>query len=479
MSIKRFAIAALAAALSLSSAQAAAPASGSHALTARDLNDWLDAQVPHEIQRGGVAGAAIVVVKDDKVLFQKGYGYADVAAARPVDPQTTLFRLASLSKLFTWTAVMQQVELGRLDLDRDVNAYLDFRIPDTWPRPITLRDLMTHTSGFEETSKNTYAPDARAMPALGDLLKSWVPERVYPPGEVSAYSNYGAALAGYIVQRVSHERFEDYVARHILQPLGMRHATFLQPVPQPLAASLSKGYVNASGTPQPFEFVEQRPAGGLSASGADVARFMLAHLDNGAFGGSRILKPETAILMHAQAWRPDPALPGMGLGFWHLDRNGHVIVAHTGDTVLFHSGLYLVLDAHTGLFVAQNSEGDNLDLPRLLFQAFMDRYFPAPLPALPPALKTARADGQAIAGSYENSRRAGSNFMIAEDVFNERTVSLNPDATVSLSGSNDATGQTRSWREIAPWRWRELHGDRMLDAQIRNGLVVALVTYTG
>jgi CubicO group peptidase (beta-lactamase class C family) len=453
-----------------------APAHRAIALSASDVGAWLDGLVPYAIRRSDVAGAVIVVVKDNRVLFEKGYGFADADARRMVDSETTLFRLASISKLFTWTAVMQQVQLGKLDLDTNINAYLDFHIADTWRKPITLRNLMTHTSGFEETSKNTYAPDARSMPPLGNLLKTWVPERIYPPGQVVAYSNYGAALAGYIVERVSHERFEDYVAHHILAPLGMRHATFLQPPPAPLFADISNGYMLGSDSASPFEFVELRPAGGLSASASDVARFMIAHLENGAFGGNRILKPETAKLMHGEAFQADEALPGMGLGFWHLDRGGHVIVAHTGDTVLFHSGLYLVLDAHTGLFVSQNSNGNGLQLPRVVFEAFMERYFPSPPSAPAPTLKTALADGRAIAGHYENSRRADSNFMVAEEVANERTISVNSDATISLSGSIDPNGETRRWREIAPFRWRELNGDRVLDAKLYNGRVAAIVT---
>jgi CubicO group peptidase (beta-lactamase class C family) len=452
----------------------------SNTLTSADLNTWLDHLVPAALAHDAVAGAVIVVVKDGKVLSERGYGYADVATRRAVDPGATLFRVASISKLFTWTAVMQQVELGKLDLDADINSYLDFPIPPAWPKPITLRNLMTHTAGFEETNKNTYAPDAASMPALGSLLKSWVPERIYPPGEVVAYSNYGAALAGYIVERVSHERYEDYVAHHILAPLRMQHSTFVQPPPAALADNLSKGYVLPSDAPSAFEFEELRPAGGLSATGADMARFMIAHLQDGAFGDSRILKNETAIAMHSEAWQADPELPGMALGFWHLDRNGHVIIAHTGDTVVFHSSLYLILDAHVGLFVATNSAGGE-DLQRDVFNAFVDRYFHAsqPEPAPTPTLGSALADARQIAGTYENSRRADSSFMIAEEIFNERTIRVNPDATISLSGSVDANGHLRKWREVAPLRWREVDGMHRLDAIRHNGQVTAIATNTG
>src|SRR5665213_3480932 len=231
-------------------AHSAAPGAGTTGnpvtLTSADLDIWLSGFIRCAIDRRGVSGAVVVVVKDNQLLFAKGYGYADKAVHRAVDPETTLFRVASISKLFTWTAVMQQVELGKLNLDLDINTYLDFKIPDTFPAPITLRNLMTHTSGFEEVNKNTYAVDAGSMPTLGALLKTWVPERMYPPGTVVAYSNYGAALAGYIVERVSHEHLEDYVARHILAPLGMRHASLVQPVPPDMVENLSKGYLPGS-----------------------------------------------------------------------------------------------------------------------------------------------------------------------------------------------------------------------------------------
>ena len=141
-----------------------------------------------------------------------------------MDPATTLFRPGSVSKLFTWTAVMQLVEQGKLDLDRDVNAYLDFKIPPAFGKPITLRNCMTHTAGFEEVGKNLFSDDSVHILSNETFVKEWTPERIYPPGQVPAYSNYATALAGYIVQRVSGEPFEDYIDHHIFEPLGMKHA---------------------------------------------------------------------------------------------------------------------------------------------------------------------------------------------------------------------------------------------------------------
>src|SRR5207249_7317713 len=206
----------------------------------------------------------ISVVKDGKVLFAKGYGYADVEKKTPVSPETTLFRPGSISKTFTWTALMQQVELGKVNLDHDVNEYLDFRIPATYSKPITVRNVMTHTPGLDETVEELFVSDAKAFKQLGDYLKQYLPARIYPPGTIPAYSNYGATLAGYIVQRVSGEPFNDYINEHIFKPLSMTHSTFVQPLPASLAQSMSNGYKLGSDASQPFETVSAFPAGSMS-----------------------------------------------------------------------------------------------------------------------------------------------------------------------------------------------------------------------
>jgi CubicO group peptidase (beta-lactamase class C family) len=448
-----------------------------HALTKDDVGAWLDGMVPFGIARGGIAGAVVVVVKDGHVLFEKGYGTADVKADKPVDPKTTLFRPGSISKLFTWTAVMQLQEQGKLDLDRDVNAYLDFEIPPAFGKPITLRNLMTHTPGFEESIKNLFVYDPRAKLSLGAAVKYWTPERIFPPGQVSAYSNYGAALAGYIVQRVSGEKYEDYVAHHIFAPLGMSHATFAQPLPPNLVKDMSRGYVDSSGDPKPFEIISASPAGALSVSGDDMARFMIAHLNDGAFGDVRILKPETARLMHSNIRRPEPSLPAMGLGFYHEDRNGHVIVGHGGDTVFFHSDLHLILDRNVGLYISQNSRGkDGGDIRRALFAGFMNRYFPAPARAAEPTLASAKADDALVAGAYQASRRSESSFARIGGLFDYVTIAANDDSTITVPAFHDLSGEPEKWREVAPYRWREVHGDRVIVATVKGGRVTEINT---
>jgi CubicO group peptidase (beta-lactamase class C family) len=204
--------------------------STAHPLTPEDLGSFFDGILPLQLERSDIAGATVLVMKDGNVLLQKGYGYADVKAKRAVDPAATIFRLASISKLFTWISVMQLVEQGKLDLDTDVNRYLDFQIRQKFNKPVTLRNLMTHTGGFEDVLDNIILTDPRKAVTLRDDLVKNQPMRLFPPGEIPAYSNYGVGLASYIVQRASGEPFEQYVEEHIFQPLGMTHSSFHQPL---------------------------------------------------------------------------------------------------------------------------------------------------------------------------------------------------------------------------------------------------------
>ena len=217
-------------------APVAAPG-GAPALTRADLEAWLDGFVPNAIAASDVAGAVVVVVKDGQIVLSKGFGYADVASKKPVDPKTTLFRPGSVSKLFTWTAVMQMVEAGKLDLDADVNTYLDFKLPARADGPVTLRHIMTHTAGFEEQIKELIVSDPKYLVPLAKYAREATPVRIYKAGSTPAYSNYATALAGYIVEHVSGESFDDYVEKHLFAVLGMQHASFRQPLPATLAPS--------------------------------------------------------------------------------------------------------------------------------------------------------------------------------------------------------------------------------------------------
>jgi len=325
-------------------------------LTAADAETWLDCLMPTALRVAGVPGAVVVLVKDGKPLLQKGYGYADWEKSLPVDPAATLFRPGSISKLFTWTAVMQQVEQGRLDLDADLNRYLDFKVPGHGGKALTLRHVMTHTTGLEEAGRGLIVYGDHT-PDNGQVLRSYIPPYLYTPGSTQGYSNWATALAGYIVQRVSGEPFDDYIERHVFTPLGMRHSTFRQPLPAALRGQMAQGYPSVDEAATGYEIVSLAPAGSLASPGTDMGRFMLAYLGQGSLDGQRILQPATVRMMHGAITRGMPDLNGIGLGFYQQDVNGHRAVGHGGDTNMFHSEMYLLPDDGIGLYVAVNSPG--------------------------------------------------------------------------------------------------------------------------
>lgn len=433
-----------------------------HELTVADVHAFLDGFVPMQLEREDIAGAVVLVVKDGAIFFAKGYGYSDVEKKTPVTVDATLFRPGSVSKLFTWTAVMQLVEQGKLDLDRDINEYLDFKIPAKFGKPITLRNIMTHTPGFEEQIKDLISEEATPIATLKQHLVTHIPERIFPPGTTPAYSNYGASLAGYIVERVSGRPFNDYVTENIFKPLGMAHSSFAQPLPAELKPLMSSGYRLGSGKPKPFEIIEEAPAGGLAATASDMARFMIAHLQNGKFENAQILRPETAAQMHSRQFGLSPALNGMCLGFYEEARNGRRIIGHGGDTVYFHSDLHLMLENGIGFFVSYNSAGKGEISPRsALWYHFLDRYFPYTPPKVE-KLASAEADAKIVAGRYLTSRRSESSFLKVGAVEENVAVTTDENGTIKVEPFKDFNGQIKKWQEIAPLVYRSVNGQDLI-----------------
>ncbi len=453
------------------------PPATNERLTAADLEAWVDGFMPYALEQTDVAGSVVVVVKDGKVLLQKGYGYSDLATRKPVDPASTLFRPGSVSKLFTWTAVMQLVEQGKIDLDKDINAYLDFEIPPYNGKPVTMRNIMTHTSGMEEVIRGLIANNEQEIAPLDATLKHWIPERVYAPGTTPAYSNYATALAGYIVERLSGESFDQYIDKHIFAPLDMRHSSFSQPLPARLQPLVSKGYKTASeGKAQPYEYINLAPAGSLASTGADMGNFMLAHLGEGAFGDRRILREDTARLMHGTGQDSIKPLNRMMLGFYETTTNGHRAIAHGGDTQWFHSDLQLFPDDGIGIYVSTNSAGKDGSARLIrdgLVTGFVNRYLPGPSnqhKGIDAA--TAKQHAQMVAGAYNSSRRADSNFMNLVYTLGQTKVIANEDGTISVPMLAGYSGAPKKWREIAPFVWQDTNSGDRLAAEVVDGRVV-------
>lgn len=460
--------------------QTAPPASGgAKPLSAVDVNAWLDGYLPYALHNGDIAGAVVTIVRNGQIVAARGYGYADIARRKPVDPARTLFRPGSVSKLVTWTAVMQQVQAGKIDLDADINRYLDFRIPPRNGKPVTMRQIMTHTAGFEEAVKDliSYDQAAAVKLPLGPYLKRWVPHRVFDAGTTPAYSNWATSLAGYVVARTSGLSFDDYVDQRIFAPLDMRTASFRQPLPANLRPLMALGYPRASEPAKGFEVVVPAPAGSISASGLDMAKFMLAHLQN----GKGILDPATARMMHdSPLARVDPVslippLNRMELGFFETNINGREVIAHLGDTEQFHTSLHLFINDGVGFYVSFNSagrEGAVGVLRAQIFQDFADRYFPSAAKDGRVDARTAAAHAKMMAGNWETGRNGMSSWVNVLTLFGQTKVTVDEDGGLLVPALLGVGGAPRKWDEITPFVWRERGGHDRLAAQVVDGKVV-------
>jgi len=343
-----------------------------------EVEAFMDSMMPENLATYNVPGATVAVVYDGNVTLAKGYGFADLECGTPVDGNQTLFRIASISKLFAWTALMQLAEEGKINLDADVNTYLTgFKIPDTYPgSPVTVRDLMTHTPGFEDLDRHQIVNSVDDIIPLAAYCKENIPARIHPPGEVISYSNYGATLAAVIVEDVSGKPYEQYMQEEILTPLGMTRTSIAQPLPPALAPALAKSYASLGTMTVPVQddIIVVAPVGAMTATARDMGTFMIAHLQNGRLGNVTIMKPETAQMMHATAYSPAPETR-IDLGFYEMSLNGRRIISHGGDTTYFHADLLLFPEEKTGLFVSYNSPG-GASARNDLAVRFTDHYFP-------------------------------------------------------------------------------------------------------
>ena len=444
------------------------PPSGEHQLTAEDVNAWLDGKLPDALKNGDIPGAVVTVVKDGQVVTTRGYGWADTGASggQPVavDPQTSLFRVASISKIPTSIAAMQLVEQGKVDLDTDISAYLDFEIERRFDEPLTLRHLLTHSAGFDEHGSLTPTTDLEAY------VKNDPPAQVFAPGTTPGYSNYGMALAGYIVQRVSGQPFETYVREHVLEPAGMTTSTYEQPLPAGLAGSLGPGYTS-TGEEVPFEVMGDFPAGSLTVSAPDFAAFMNAQLSR----SPKLLREET----WEQMWSPglgedklgNRAKAGeMGLGYFDLSRHGRRIVGHGGDIQGWHSQFELYPEEKTGIFISYNGDGNGSDssnnLREDLAQGFADRYFPG---------ETVKASGSK--DSADRARQVASSYISSISPWNTFLAAWSPffgKATIEHTGGGKLILDKAQYVEVEPWVWRQVDGRGAIAAQVKDGKVVSL-----
>lgn len=421
------------------------------------VEGFFDAAFALQRHEHELAGAIVSVVQGPEVVLEKGYGYANLEDRVPADPGRSLFRIASITKTFVWTAVMQLVERGELRLDEDLAAYLDFPIPPTFDAPITLEHLLTHTPGFEEKGTGTSSRTAEDVLPLREYLTTQMPARVRPPGEYTSYSNYGTALAGYVVERVSGMPWQEYIEGHILRPLGMDSTTLRQPVPEHLESRRARGYKYVDGRfeAQPFLHIHDGPAGIISTTASDMAAFMIAHLQMGRLGDSRILANSTAERMRSELFRHHPSANPFLHGFYRSDRNGVEVFGHGGDVNQFHSDMVLFPEHQLGLFFSYNSDPGSA-ARSVVVRGFIDHFFPVDLP--PPIESEAPVDLSAYAGEYAPLRRNSSTFEKLGLLVSTLKVRPAGDGQLVLSGGR----RVSRWASVGDDVFRALYSDTRL-----------------
>jgi len=445
--------------------------------------------------RAHIAGAAVAVVQNGQVVLKKGYGFA--GPGRAVDPDRTLFRIASISKTFTWIAALKEVEAGRMAMDAPINRYLPAAdaVPDAAPwRQVELRDLMTHTPGFEDrTFDHLFVDTPAKIRPLEAQLRLARPRRVFAPGTTPAYSNYGAALAGEAVATLEGAPYQSVVEREIIAPLGMAHTTFREPypartdlpapMPAQLAADRSVGY-RWSGTgfqPQLYEFVTQdAPAGAGSSTAGDMARYMLAILAGGQLDGARIYGPQTAAALRTPLPTQARGAPSIDHGFFEYDLpGGYVGRGHDGDTIWFHSTMMTIPELNLGIFVTTNTDtGAALrsELPTRIVERF---YAPAqPFPR--PGSQQLAKNPAAYAGTWLTNRRPF--FGLEKFVFmiiGQTRISVTREGTLAAPGPG---GVFVFAPDGPPGHFRAVSGPEASDFELVNGRAVrwyplAIVSY--
>lgn len=404
----------------------------------RELGSFMDGTIKTLMEKEHINGVTVSIVQHDSLYWSKGYGYADSKNNVEVNPERTLFRMGSVSKLFVWTAVMQLYEDGLINLDADITSYIDdFEIPGGYEEPISMKNLMTHTPGFEDYYFNLFSMDSLPPESLGANLKEHMPERVRPPGVHSSYSNHGTAIAAYIVEEISGMKWDDYVEQKILRPLGMDITSFRYVLPDSLMDIQSKGYVYTDGayTSKKLKGIPLAPVGLATTSAEDIAPFMLAHLNHGSFNGYNMLDSTTVDLMQSQLFSHADGLRGMCYGFFNHSKNGYKIIGHGGATEFFFTYLLILPDEESGIFISTNTRGGT-SLIKQVTDQWIDQYYPDTTSVDSISLDDKYLDQ--FSGNYISNRRPRNRVTKISVLTNSPLIVSNVNGKIKTTSGDDA-----------------------------------------
>lgn len=455
-----------------------------------ELEAFLDSYLAEQMAAHHIPGAVITVVKDGEVFLSKGYGYADLEAQIPYDPNETLLTTASIGKAFTAVGLLQLAEQGKIDLHESVTPYLGpVTLPQNQTEPLTFHHLLTHTDGFEARMIGSAALMEANLEPLADLLNEYMPAQPYAPGQYLTYGNFAANLAGHLTAEIAGRPFEQVMAENILQPLGMTDSTFDQHLSQEAMARLATGYEFADEkyVPAPFFYIRYAPEGGLRTTANDISRFMLALLNGGTNGNGRILNETTTAMMFTPQFRPQPNMAGISYGLFEHLENGRQLFLRDGDGVGTRSRMVLFPDEAMGFFISYNSGDSGLRLD--LVSAILDRYYPAET-AVPEPLPGYEARADRFTGSYRPLQADATTFGKSMYFFSQQleittdgsglltltTTGMGGEAS-SVMGGFEGSSQ---WVEVSPLFFEQVDGKgHIAFAEDGNGRITQLFSGQG
>ena len=397
-----------------------------------DLETFADTLIPALMQRDHVLGVSVAIVQGHTPLLVKGYGFDHLNPARPVSANRTLFRLGSITKTFTWVVARQEVEAGRLSMDKPISTYLppDIYKEDRRFQPIRLRDLMDHSAGFEDAALgHLFYLDINQVESIDSYLSRHRPKRVRDPGLYSSYSNYGAALAAMATKSAAHYKdVPGMMEGRLFKPLGLDHTTLREPydkgaligsdLPDPmseaLAKDLSDGYewTGSEYTAQPFDHaIALSGALGGSSTATDMARYMSALLNDGTFDGVSIYGPVSAPGFRTPLMHVPEGYNGWAQGFMiRRTPQGFMTYGHSGSTLWFSGSMILVPELNLGIYIAANTQtGSTLtsSFPDMLLGHLKnDESQPPAQPAADQDFASLKGMYEAFKGHYVSTRRA-------------------------------------------------------------------------
>ena len=363
--------------LSINPIIAQSDSSSINPISLMSFQPYIDSLINAQMEEYKIPGVVISIIKDSSEIFTKGYGYADLENQIPIDQENTIFRIASVTKTFTATASMQLVEEGKMDLHADIRNYLpDDNFEFLANEPITMHQLLTHTAGFDITDTGDASLTPEDVIPLEELARHHMPDQVNTPGEVFSYSNFGYALAGFLIQEVSGMSYEEYIQTKILKPLDMTHTGINQPLPPQLKKNLSKSYIwDGNQIPLTRDYTNTLPGGGIISSGQDMTHYMLMHLNGGQYEDDSIISPESYQALTTKQYGSKNTKYGICYAFTENIWSGNRSIEHTGAQLGFLSMMLLIPEKGFGLFISQNNRKDTggfrFDIARALIDTIV------------------------------------------------------------------------------------------------------------